>query len=70
MVTSSRGVTLLDLVAVRRVCSRVDRRRWKGLLGDDPGLVDLEDEVEVSRAVKGLDGPEDGNAICFSQETH
>lgn len=56
---SSGGVVFLDLLAVRKVCSSEDRKRWNGLLVDASGLEDLV-EAEMSRAANGFDGSTKG----------
>lgn len=56
---SSGEVAFLDLVAVRKVCSNEERKRWKGLLVDCSWEVGV-DEKEISTAAKGFGEPKDG----------
>lgn len=68
VVGSFGGVVFLDLVAVRRVCSSEDRRRWKGLLVDGCGVVGM-DEVEISRVASGFGRPGDGRIRVMGLKT-
>lgn len=59
VVISSGGVAFLDLVAVRKVCSNEERKRWNGLLADCSWEVEV-DEKEISTAAGAFGEPDDG----------